>query len=129
MFGYFEDLGDNPLTNNTNSIRKLQGWIKHSFVWSVYFLLKADFMLKKGDNDIYYKIMREVIREGGDTDTNGCIVGGMIGAFLGVKALPANMMENVLSFDCSDNGILRPWFLNTKHQLVPNLEKIIDNRP
>jgi ADP-ribosylglycohydrolase len=59
--------------------------------------------------------MREVIREGGDTDTNACIVGGMIGAYLGHSALPKDMVDNLLSFDCSDNGILRPDFLNTKY--------------
>ena len=31
--------------------------------------------------------MREVIIEGGDTDTNACIVGGLIGAAIGLKVL------------------------------------------
>ena len=82
-------------------------------------MLKADHMRKKGEGDIYKRILREIIREGGDTDTNACIVGGVIGAYLGFKALPSEMVENILSFDCSDNGILRPQFLNTKFNLVP----------
>jgi hypothetical protein len=49
MFGYFMDLDENPLANNTAPIRKMQGWIKHSFLWSVYFLLKADAMLKQNE--------------------------------------------------------------------------------
>ena len=31
--------------------------------------------------------MKEVISEGGDTDTNACIVGGLIGAALGFKVI------------------------------------------
>lgn len=85
--------------------------------------------MKKGESDIYKRILREIIREGGDTDTNACIVGGVIGAYLGFKALPSEMVEKILSFDCSDNGILRPQFLNTKFNLVPQLDKIIEQRP
>ncbi len=33
--------------------------------------------------------MLKTIREGGDTDTNACIVGGLVGAILGFKNLPA----------------------------------------
>jgi ADP-ribosylglycohydrolase len=32
--------------------------------------------------------MKEVIHSGGDTDTNACIVGGLIGSILGVTNLP-----------------------------------------
>ena len=44
--------------------------------------------------------MREIIQEGGDTDTNACIIGGMVGAFLGYKTLPEEMTHKVLSFNC-----------------------------
>lgn len=58
--------------------------------------------------------MREIIQQGGDTDTNACIVGGMLGAFLGNSNIPKEMATNVLSYNCTDNGIIRPEFLNTK---------------
>lgn len=32
--------------------------------------------------------MRQTLLIGGDTDTNSCIVGGMIGAYLGVESIP-----------------------------------------
>lgn len=35
----------------------------------------------------------------GDTDTNGAIVGGMIGAYYGKAALPSYMKEKVLNCD------------------------------
>ena len=31
----------------------------------------------------YFKALKETIQLGGDTDTNACIVGGMIGALVG----------------------------------------------
>ena len=38
---------------------------------------------------------------GGDTNANASIVGGMLGALLGLKALPEMMVEKVLNFDCT----------------------------
>ena len=44
--------------------------------------------------------MRLTIQLGGDTDTNACIVGGMIGALVGIKKIPEPMIDSLLSFDC-----------------------------
>ena len=38
---------------------------------------------------------------GGDTDTNACIVGSMIGALIGVKALPKDLLGRVMQYDCT----------------------------
>ena len=49
------------------------GFIKHGFILSFYFLLKAD---KADDLNKYYEnSIREIISLGGDTDTNACIAG------------------------------------------------------
>ena len=32
------------------------------------------------------------IKQGGDTDTHACIVGGLIGALVGVKSVPEDML-------------------------------------
>ncbi len=32
--------------------------------------------------------MRKIIQQGGDTDTNACIVGGLVGCIFGFKKLP-----------------------------------------
>ena len=45
--------------------------------------------------------MRETIRLGGDTDTNGCIVGGMVGALVGIHNIPDHMINNLLKYDCA----------------------------
>ena len=38
---------------------------------------------------------------GGDTDTNACIVGGMIGACEGMSRLPQDKLEIMLNCDIS----------------------------
>ena len=59
--------------------------------------------------------LRETIRQGGDTDTNACIVGGLIGAAVGVDGIPVLMRKKVLSFDCTKaQNIIRPEFLSVK---------------
>ena len=34
---------------------------------------------------------------GGDTDTNAAIVGGMLGAIVGFKGLPAHLLKKMMS--------------------------------
>mmetsp|Transcript_16052 Transcript_16052/g.13582 ORF Transcript_16052/g.13582 Transcript_16052/m.13582 type:complete len:152 (-) Transcript_16052:240-695(-) len=53
------------------------GWIKIAWIYSFYLLKKEMFDYKEA--------MRWVILKGGDTDTNAAIVGGMLGAKLGLK--------------------------------------------
>lgn len=64
--------------------------------------------------------MRETIRLGGDTDTNGCIVGGMVGALVGIHNIPEHMINKLLKFDCTSEGIKRPDFLSVKRN-IPNI--------
>ena len=77
-----------------------------------------------------------MIQEGGDTDTNACIVGGMLGALLGLDNIPQHMIDKVLNFDCTkipknkqDFGKKRPKFLSTKIHLVKNITKLLSIRP
>jgi len=44
--------------------------------------------------------LRLTIQQGGDTDTNACIVGGLLGAAVGIKNIPSYMLNKVLTFDC-----------------------------
>ena len=87
---------------------------------------------------MYYDCIRSTIQEGGDTDTNAAIVGGMIGALVGIKKIPSQMLVNVVKFDCSNIpkdedydseesddpmalGKKRPDFLSTKNHLFTNI--------
>jgi len=55
---------------------------------------------------------------GGETDSNAAIVGGMIGALVGVKKMPKVAIDKLFSFDCTDEknkgAWKRPGFLSVK---------------
>ena len=72
------------------------GFIKHAFVLSFYFLLVH---AKRGGDLSYFDAIKEVISLAGDSDTNACIVGGIVGALLGFKAIDEHMVKVVLSCD------------------------------
>ena len=90
---------------------------------------------------MFYDSISQVIQEGGDTDTNACIAGGMLGALLGIKGIPEYMVQKVVSFDCTkvashfdlegkgDEGRSRPDTLNTKKWALKNIKELIKIRP
>lgn len=60
----------------------------------------------------------ETLLGGGDTDTNACIVGGLLGARDGVNGIPEAMRNAVLTSDHA-KGQVRPDFLHPRR--VPDL--------
>ena len=86
------------------------GFLKHAFVLSFFFLIMAS---KQGattvgtkDESIFVRALRCVNALGGDTDTNACIVCGMLGALLGIKQLPMKMLHKVLEFDSKKQHVV-----------------------
>ena len=71
------------------------GYIRIAFILSFYFLQGYD-----KSEGYYFRCIQETIKQGGDTDTNACIVGAMIGALVGLKELPQHMLTKVVRFDC-----------------------------
>lgn len=65
------------------------GFLKHAFVLSYYFL-------KILPSKSYSECMAKTMSFAGDTDTNGAIVGGMLGACVGRSELPQEYVEKVL---------------------------------
>lgn len=64
------------------------GFLKYGFVMSIYCLnQKMD----------YENSMKFVLKYGGDTDTNCCIVGGIIGCFYNIDNIPEKWIEKVLN--------------------------------
>lgn len=49
---------------------------------------------------------------GGDTDTNACIAGGMIGAAMGMGGIDPYMVQKTLEYDCLTEGQKRDEFLS-----------------
>ena len=100
-----EDSGSLLLENIDPKIlncRERIGWLQRAIILSFYFLLRHQAYVKQSvESKFYEEAIRQTIREGGDTDTNACIAGGMIGALVGVKKLNYDMYKKVLSFDCT----------------------------
>ena len=65
----------------------------------------------------YQSAIAETLRGGGDTDTNACIVGGLIGAAVGVE-LPRVMRDAVLNCDTSKGQHPRPRWLHPQQVLT-----------
>jgi hypothetical protein len=74
------------------------GHVKHAFRLAFYHLRRRS---------TAEEAVRDVLRRGGDTDTNACIVGGLIGALHGYTLIPEHLKKRVLTFDCT-----KPYGLN-----------------
>lgn len=87
------------------------GFVKIAFVHAFQNLLKG--------HD-YHTAIRSVLEIGGDTDTNACIVGGLIGAAVGFDNIPENMRNAVLTCDTSRGAHPRPDFLHPANLFLFN---------
>lgn len=87
------------------------GYVKVAFGLAFYHLMKRS---------SYRQALYETLLLGGDTDTNACIVGGLVGAFNGFQALPDVMVTGLLHCDTS-LGQPRPECYSTK-----SLQSLID---
>ena len=126
-----DHLGDSELQSWMENIDKgeeklpqanhLIGWAKIAFSYSVFYLKY---------NMNYSEAMRDLLRRGGDTDTNCAIAGGMLGALHGESKLPSEYVKKVLEVDTKENvRHKRPEFLTPKHFLRKIIENIIKIRP
>eukprot|EP01017_Pseudomicrothorax_dubius_P015667 TRINITY_DN17960_c0_g1_i2.p1 TRINITY_DN17960_c0_g1~~TRINITY_DN17960_c0_g1_i2.p1 ORF type:complete len:225 (-),score=30.14 TRINITY_DN17960_c0_g1_i2:123-740(-) len=83
------------------------GWVKYawSYTFAILHVLASDSASSKigSQDDIFRHYQRIVISLGGDTDTNACIVGGMLGAYLGIQGLPRDLVEKAKRFDPEHN--------------------------
>lgn len=80
------------------------GYVRIAFTHALYHLDRAT---------PYQKALRAVLSGGGDTDTNACIVGGLIGALWGAHSIPAAMIQAVVQCDTS-RGRARPDWLRPR---------------
>lgn len=100
-------------------VHKPCGWSKIAFVYGFRYLLA-------GVN--YHDAIFEIMRQGGDTDTNACIIGALIAAADGLNSLDQAKVEKVINWDISKGGIRRPDWLTVKH-CAPVLDRLIENSP
>lgn len=79
------------------------GHIKNAFIYAFnYFLL--DFT--------YVEAIKSILLAGGDTDTNACIAGGLIGASEGFKNLPKEIVDKMLNWTYGLLFIIKLLILN-----------------
>lgn len=76
----------------------------------------------------YPEALRETLAGGGDTDTNACIVGGLIGAACGAEQVTEVMQTAVLNCDTSLGRHPRPDWLHPR-QLPDLINGILANAP
>jgi ADP-ribosylglycohydrolase len=91
------------------------GFVKYAYVHAFRHLLLES---------TYLNSLMETLSGGGDTDTNACIVGGIVGALHGEAGVPSQMINALLKCDTT-KGRKRPEFLQTKLQLPRLLEALI----
>jgi ADP-ribosylglycohydrolase len=93
-----------------------EGHVKHAFTLFIFFL-------KNITKFTYEKALIEVFKCGGDTDTNGKIVGNLFGAYYG-DCVPKYMCEPVLIFDCVT---AEGFYIRPKKYGIKNAIKLIEN--
>lgn len=122
------DSAESDKKDNLSDCSKNIGWIKHGFMWAMH-LLYCGNQYKDALSNLFCSYRLEIILEqGGDTDTNACIVGGIIGAAVGYNMIPLNMKEAVLKYrdPVEGKGVKRPeWLITGLH--LPNLISQIFN--
>eukprot|EP00831_Metopus_contortus_P078617 TRINITY_DN7643_c0_g1_i2.p1 TRINITY_DN7643_c0_g1~~TRINITY_DN7643_c0_g1_i2.p1 ORF type:complete len:168 (+),score=35.59 TRINITY_DN7643_c0_g1_i2:159-662(+) len=105
-----------PVTNCCKSA----GYVYHGFVWGMQSLIH---------NEDYMTAIRKVLKQGGDTDTNAAIVGGLIGAAVGFSGIPSYMRGAILSYTGLGKGIPRDEFLYPSHYLLSLIKQIYKTAP
>jgi ADP-ribosylglycohydrolase len=89
-----------------------EGHVKHAFIFVIYFLHNIH-------NYTYINAITEVIKQGGDTDTNAKIIGNLFGAYYD-DCVPKHLSELVLNFNCTDVGneaFVRPYSCSVNYAI------------
>jgi len=94
------------------------GFVKIAFTYAFQHLLS-------GSN--YLEAISTTLLRGGDTDTNACIVGGLLGTACGAESIPDEMRNAVVNCDTADSSHPRPDFLSTR-QIPLLMEGLIPAR-
>lgn len=68
------------------------GFVRYAFTYAFYYLAQES---------TFEEAIYRTLLEGGDTDTNACIVGGLVGAYIGLGSLPNYSLSRVLRCDTS----------------------------
>jgi ADP-ribosyl-[dinitrogen reductase] hydrolase len=104
---------DHALVDGEVSCHPTAGFIKIAFTLAFKHLAKST---------AYETALSETLMGGGDTDTNACIVGGLLGTLHGVNGIPVAMTQALLSCD-TKLGRKRPPLYSTR-DLVKDMKRL-----
>ena len=65
------------------------GHLKIAFMWAFYYL-KNEYTFEQA--------IKDILKKGGDTDTNAAIVGGLLGTCHGIKGINEDWIEKMLGY-------------------------------
>ena len=88
--------------NETYNVETHMGFVKHAFVLAIYCLMRAQ---DKPIGEIYDWAIAQCVKLQGDTDTNAAIVGGLIGAYVGISRIDTEKLRKVL--ECTNEKARR----------------------
>lgn len=99
--------------------RPMDGFVRIGFVWAMRHML---------ERTPYREAVAQTLLGGGDTDTNACIVGGLVGALHGASSIPEPMRAAVLGCDSRGGPKPRPPLLDAS--AIPTLVRgLMDRAP
>ena len=81
-FNFYQVFSD---LKNTENVFNHMGYYIHAFKLTLYFLCQFEYIETNHPEKKYREIMNQICNIGGDTDTNCCIVGAVIGPLIGMK--------------------------------------------
>ena len=74
----------------------------------------------------FEKVIYDVVKEGGDSDTNACIVGGILGCYFGYDCIPKQYVEKILNCDAKQNEYVNDRkIFQAKHYMLENMIEIL----
>lgn len=99
--GWFKD----ALEGNLPPAYPLVGFVRYGFTYAINYLHQGT---------EYQIAIKETLLKGGDTDTNACIVGGLLGALHGLDSLPKDMVRKLMRCNTKKGNQARPDFYTIK---------------
>ena len=114
-----ENVQDENVLSQLHPATIHQGFVKIAFQRCCYHLLRGSG---------YKEAIRSVVGEGGDSDTNACIVGGLMGAYHGLSGIPkryiVKIQECTPTYDEKRDVFQAKWYFIDK---LPEL--LVKNAP
>jgi len=72
------------------------GWAKIAWTYGVHELNRLGNKTPQLNTEYFRKVMKEIIGQGGDTDTNAAIMGGLLGSLVGFTSLPYEYISKMM---------------------------------